>query len=134
MNELKKAVVSIDPRTTFIINAAFALIFIVFFLALPMFGSGWGAVSGARLLSHSHAGLVFVGLVLLMLPVGFMMYSFLKKDWKAMFVYILTYTYLICGLSVFGSLGIGWILNMIIVLIPWSIFSYFRNNLPCYIQ
>lgn len=44
MEEIKKIVNGFSPAVATIINAGFAVLFLVLFLVLPAIGSGWGCI------------------------------------------------------------------------------------------
>lgn len=129
MDELKKALVALDGKTAFIINALFAVLFIVFFLALPVFNE-IVTMSGAQVLSHSATGGILICLLILMLALAAVIYPFLKKMLSPSVVYLMTYTFVIMLLSAGATLGIGSILNIVIVLAPWCLFCWCRKGLP----
>lgn len=137
MDELKKSIAALSPQVAFIVNAAFAVLFLVFFLFLAMFSKFEDG--GAKLISDSDAGFLFtlVWIALIILPLVAAVAPLVKKTIDTTLPILLAGIYLtfLFTLTVFfKGLGVGSILNIIIVLAPWIGFSYLRKGMPAGLQ
>lgn len=124
MEEFKKMIQGFDPKMAFIINAAFAVIFLVFFLVLPFVPN----VSGATLLGHAPFTQLLILLFMLLAPIASVLYAYMKKKLCHRIVCTLTGVLLVT-LFVLGYFGIGSILN-IIILLAWGMFTFYRKDMP----
>ena len=148
MDQLKKTIQGLDGKTAFLINAAFAIVFIVLFLVLPLVSGGHKATMKGTDLFEGF-GLTMISLLLLVLPVASVVYAYARKTLSTCIVATLAYTYLIVSVvisavltgligglaSAFGgsaafNLGVGFYLCFIVVLLPWTAFCHMRKGLP----
>lgn len=136
MEEIKKIINGLTPTVATLVNCAFGVLFLVFFLVLPAIGSGWGSVSGAKLVDTSFWGTI-VWIVVVLGAVAAGAWPLAKKEVNDQIVKLLAIvyvTYVFSIAAVFAKLGIGSILNIIIVLAPWVIFTHFRKGQPTYLD
>lgn len=120
-----------DPKMAFIVNAAFAVIFLVFFLFLPVVGGSGYSVKGTDLFNDVKVGPILVLLVILLAPVASVLVTYMKKKICPCIIGFLAWTYLVFILLISAEgMGIGSILNIIIVLAPWCLFTYYRKDMP----
>lgn len=139
MDELKKIVGGFTPQLAAIINACFAGLFLIFFLVLPALSTHGSGVNGAKLIEHAPFFFVLVWLVIVLLPVAAAVVPFIKNKICPCCPVVLAIVYItamftltaIGGGFVGINLGIGAILNIIIVLLPWICFAKLRGDKCC---
>lgn len=126
MDPIKKMVEGLSPLIAFIVNGAFATIFLVLYLAAPAMSCG---ISGIKLFNaHTPVSLVLLNLAFIFAPIAIMLVLTLKKKICPCFIYGLAYTYFIFMMC--GAWGWGSIVNLLIILLPWCAFAFFRKDLP----
>jgi hypothetical protein len=133
MESLKKAFAQLSPIVAYIINAAFALVYLILYLFAPIFSpTPFLKYSGIKLFSNPFpAGVVILNLLFILAPIAIVLVMTLKKKLCPCLVMALTYTLFIFMMAGSGfGWGWGFIINFIIVLLPWCAFAYLRKDQP----
>lgn len=129
MDEFRKQIHSHDPKIVFIAASAIALIGFIFFLALPAVSVfGFGA-TGVKVFDGAPFPLFLMLLYLLLGPLGYIAFAFLKKELSTTIAGLLfLFTLFVSTYS--GStihMGIGSILNLILYFIL-TVYSFLRKG------
>lgn len=136
MNQIKNYVTGLSAQMAALFNAGFAVVFLIFFLVLPQVTAGAGffsvSMSGAKLISGANFFSVLVWLVVLLAPVCATAWPAFKKTLNPCAVPTLALVYVVYTFTASSAmgLGIGAILNIILVLAPWVTFTHFRKGMP----
>lgn len=128
MEQLKTTFREMSPMVAFIAHATAAFLFFLFFLILPVFGSGYGAMNGIKVIGHLPAGTILMSLLFISAPFGIMVYTCIKHKVMPCMVMALAYTFFIFMMSSNLVWGVGAYINILLILIPWSMFAYLRGD------
>lgn len=131
MEEIKKAIAGLSAMNAAIVNCCFAVIFLIFFFVLPLVSYPFGAATGADLLGKGSVWQILISLVIVAGAIAAGIWPLVKKSISVCIVCTLAIVFISSSFSLATiGLGVGAILNIIIVLCPWCALAWFRKGLP----
>lgn len=135
MDQIKSFFTGMSPLVAFIVNASCAFLFWVLFMFAPIYSFGFYSANGVKILANGPTlGAQFLAFVFITAPIGIVVYMCIKHKVCPCMVLGLAATFLIFMLA--SNMIWGWaaILLIFLILVPWSIFSYFRGDAPAWVK
>lgn len=112
----------IDPKITFIANAAFAFLVFLLFMLAPQ---GWGSLQVSILFKYAGGILSFLVLMGAMVAAG-LLPLFTKKLCPSINYMLGFFYFMICLLSF--NWGVVVILNVLLVILPWMFLTFLKTD------